>query len=77
MTSSEVEMGLGLVHVFLIFALLVWRQVGEAGGLAAPLPFRQVFEDLEDEFAFGEDGHLLHVIHRHSFIAAQGCSRWS
>ena len=33
------------------------RQVGEAGGLAAPLPFRQVFEDLEDEFAFGEDNH--------------------
>jgi len=28
-------MGLGPVHVFLIFALLVWGQLGEAGALAA------------------------------------------
>ena len=33
------------------------RQFGEAGGLAAPLPFRQVFEHLENELASREDNH--------------------
>ena len=28
-------MGLGLVHVFLVFALLIWGHLDEAGALAA------------------------------------------
>jgi len=32
---SGVGMGLGLVHVFLVFALLIWGHLDEAGAIAA------------------------------------------